>query len=213
MLDSLEQEEYTLIQNIIELSIKKSVNSLSKLIEEDVSLLELEFEEILNIQQLSSLIVSEQTYYILTSQIVGELSAESFLIINQENAQLFWEIMLKHHPEKTNEMKDALLLEIDNILTASGVIVLSELLNIKIYGDVPNLRLLDQADMQVFIEQELQTFDFSLTYKAKLQSEESQVKLDFIWGFKKDFLELIRLPENIVNLPTKIDEYFRILTY
>jgi chemotaxis protein CheY-P-specific phosphatase CheC len=90
--------------------------------------------------------------YVLTTQIIGELSGKSYLIFNEEECHNL--TMLVGHTSSTpttDQMKEALLIEVDNIISASVIAELSEALQIEIYGDVPGLKKLPAASLSDFI--------------------------------------------------------------
>lgn len=91
--------------------------------------------------------------YVLTTQVIGELFGKSYLIFNEEEAQNL--TMLVGHTSSTHtteqQMKEALLIEIDNIISASVIAELSEALQIEVYGDVPVLKKIPAPSLNDFV--------------------------------------------------------------
>lgn len=207
MLHHLDTIESALIQSILKLAMQKTGQTLADWMQEEIDISQLVFKEILDFHHFFLSDADTQNYYVLASRVVGELSAESFLILNEQNAHSLWNVILQHKSDVSPEMQTAILLETDNILTASAVVVLSELLSLKIYGDVPQMYLLNTDELRNFLAEELNHFDFSMTCQTQIQSRISQVNLDFIWGFQSDLINLIKEPLMQSQINQKITQY------
>ena len=79
------------------------------------------------------------------------LSYEKFNRNPDDNLQLFWQDIngpnspeITGNPEIMAEMSDGILLEVDNIISASVITQFSNILNHRIHGGVPQLKKLDK---------------------------------------------------------------------
>lgn len=89
---------------------------------------------------------------VLTTQLIGDLSGKSFLIFSEEETNEIFKVVGSPH-NKT--LREAFLLEIDNIISASVISDLSNALNIEIYGDVPQIYQLHSNELQEFLAADL----------------------------------------------------------
>lgn len=100
--------------------------------------------------------------YILITQIIGDLSGKSYFVFNEDQSNNL--AMLAGHSSSVHvdePMKEALLTEIDNIISAAVISELSEALQTEIYGDVPVLKKVPQSGLKEFLEKENQHGDAS----------------------------------------------------
>lgn len=93
----------------------------------------------------------EGNLYVLTTQIIGEFAGKSYLILNQDESEEIFRAAKSRKEDLSLELKEALLQEIDNIISASVIAELSNSLNVEIYGDVPMLKKMSAKELQDFI--------------------------------------------------------------
>lgn len=133
--------------------------------------------------------------YILATQIIGSLTGKSYLIFNEEQCQNL--TMLAGHASsiQVNDlMKEALLTEIDNIISAAVISELSEALQIEIYGDVPVLKKIPPSSLQEFLTKENQHTDTanSLISNTVFQfNVDKHIHPQFIWKLSEKIFDMI----------------------
>lgn len=136
--------------------------------------------------------------YVLITQLIGDVSGRSFLILNEEESkEIFKAIHITSGNPKLNE---AFLLEIDNIISASVIAELSNQLKLEIYGDVPQLIKINAPDLHEFLRYETSTEDaasviFSNT-TFKFDGKE-KIHPQFIWRLSNKIFELISVQTSI----------------
>jgi len=123
--------------------------------------------------------------YVLVTQLIGAVTGTSYLIFSEQereeilNAGNNW-----NFKDYNDQLKDALLLEIDNIISASVISELANVLNLEIYGDVPVLKKLDASELQeLIVNDPLGKEDAGLIVMNTVFAigEKEQIHPQFIW--------------------------------
>jgi len=89
-------------------------------------------------------------------------------------------------------MIEPILMEIDNILTASVVTQFSNFMNIKCYGDVPQLRKLNKNEIENLIRMKMHDLDVRVSFKTSFVADQHNVHPEFIWLFDHSLVDHIR---------------------
>jgi chemotaxis protein CheY-P-specific phosphatase CheC len=130
--------------------------------------------------------------YILITQIIGDFSGKSFLIFNQEESlEIFKAINL---PSTNTALKEAFLLEIDNIVSASVISELSNSLNVEVYGDVPKLIVKNAKELAAFIRSEIgdEVVSSMVFCSTTFQFDgKDKIHPQFIWNLNSKVFETI----------------------
>lgn len=97
-----------------------------------------------------------KNYLVLVTDIIGDARGQSFLFWPEDEAELVSMFLLKNLRDNPNtELKEAILKELDNVVTASAITTFSNLSNLKIYGDVPLLVRLSGKELQDWLLKEI----------------------------------------------------------
>lgn len=121
--------------------------------------------------------------YVLITEVVGDLYGKSYLVFNEAESDDMYRLMSKNAPHNET-MKDAILKEIDNIISASVVSELSNALKVNIYGDVPVLIRMEAAALQDFISEDTDAVHPSsiiLTNTTFVFDHHQEIHPQFIW--------------------------------
>lgn len=171
-------------------ALQNSAKALSTLIEDEVRPEGLEVR--LSTNKKKNIIFSNSdVLYHIASDIRGDISAESFLIFSQEDAEKLLQ-NIKPSPEvKTTSMLEAILLEVANILTASVVTSLSNHLDVHAFGGVPQLHKITKDQTKEFIENTFSDVPFSFSFKIELASFHTQIYPEFLWLVHQEFYQLL----------------------
>ncbi|MDH5475234.1 MAG: hypothetical protein OEX22_06045 [Cyclobacteriaceae bacterium] len=179
----LEQDAFIEIASI---GLSKSADSLSQIINEKV-LLKTTKMGISIRERLEKSDTNDFT--VLTTRIMGEHEGICILIFSQEDALNIQKKCLPGSEEK--EMREALLLEIDNIISASVITQLANILDLKIYGDVPQITSLNLEELKQHLY-DLKIEFKPLLFSTNLISENLKIQPDFFWYFKDDMLKTLK---------------------
>ncbi len=163
---------------------------------------------------LKHLIHSDEELYVLVTEIKGEIPAESFLVFTPSNAKEIAKFMLPADVASQDEMIEAVLLEIDNILTASVVTQFSNFFNRKIFGDVPNLMKLNKEEAEHLIEMHMEKYDIRVSFRTSFIADNSNIFPEFVWLFDNTLIDEIkrvasenRVIEGIEKFKEKLSTY------
>lgn len=91
--------------------------------------------------------------YVLITQIIGDVSGKSFLILSEEESQEIFKSMNLRLPNAA--LNEAFLMEIDNIISASVIAELANALSLEVYGDVPVLARVSGQELKAFVTKEV----------------------------------------------------------
>ena len=182
-----------ILKELFNISLSKAADSLSFFIRNKIFIkdLQLDSDNPSNIE-----LISEQfndANVVLKTSIKGEFTAETYLLFSDQDITNFFKVAHPINPDAKleDELSREFLLEVDNILTASVVTELSNILDIGIYGDVPQLVTDTQA-----IKQQLSSDPESvrcLQVIARYVSDGLVIEPRFIWFIDRVFLERMRV--------------------
>ena len=133
--------------------------------------------------------------YIIVTQVIGELSGKSYLIFNEEQSHSLTMLACHASSVQVNEqMKEAVLTEIDNIISAAVISELSEGLQMEIYGDVPVLKRIPISGLKEFISKENQSMDTSASLICNTAFQlnvDKHIHPQFIWKLSEKIFDMI----------------------
>lgn len=182
---SFTQEEAKLIKDTAEIALANAAKSFSKMLKDGVTLQHLA----LNLSPsdtLHSLSLNEEKYYVLRTDVVGQMKAKSFLIFSDENANKTCQALLPKSLIGNPEMREAMLLEVDNILAASVVTKYADILNRKINGHVPEIQTYTPMMLTQIIPTEMANrMDFS--FRVNFEAQKTGIHAEFVCFFTEMF--------------------------
>lgn len=136
--------------------------------------------------------------YVLITQLIGTVTGTSYLIFSeQERGEILSAGNSWNFKDFNDQLKDALLLEIDNIISASVISELANVLHVEIYGDVPVLKKLDASELQKLIVNDSggkEDAGLILMNTAFSIGEKEQIHPQFIWRLDSKIFE--KVPES-----------------
>jgi chemotaxis protein CheY-P-specific phosphatase CheC len=95
-------------------------------------------------------------------------------------------------PEMMEEMSDGIMLEVDNIISASVITQFSNLLKVKIHGGVPDLKKVSFEEMEDYISSEVNNELYLISFKTSFESSKAQFNPEFVWLFDNTFIDNIK---------------------
>lgn len=129
--------------------------------------------------------------YVLVTRIIGNLYGKSYLIFSKQECDDIFKMAGKY---TTPQLKEAMLLEIDNIISASVISKLSDALKLNIYGDVPELMRMHSLDLQEFFSDDVTNHDpFSVIFTNTTFrfNHNREIHPQFIWKLSAKIFEQI----------------------
>lgn len=175
-----------MIEKIIKDGYEQAAASLSLLTGEPVAISGEDIKIYNNNAELKSMMPVGTDQIIVKTEIIGELGGASWLIFDQEESR---KVVLKSHNTfgvSSGLADSAILLEIDNILSAAVITQLSNVLNVRIYGDVPHIVPADFKNMFQCTNDEFCLF----TTAHFTFLNDMEVKPKFIWRMDNRISEL-----------------------
>lgn len=134
--------------------------------------------------------------HLLTTRVVGELEGFCCLIFTEEEAQMLRKVALP--PEVLNDpamyeaMKDAILLEVDNIIAAAVITQFANLLRRKMHGAVPELSVIDGAQFDAFIKDHLDDRSHVINFKTNFSAPNKSFSPMFLWFMNQPFIDDVK---------------------
>lgn len=184
-----EKEAY--IGSIMNKGFERAANSFSKMINRSITFhISNEFPEIK--ETVFHLLEGNERVLVLTTKIKGDLVGASYLLLDEKDCnEIFKSVSLN---ERANiKLQEGLLLEIDNILSASVISQIADDLKLKIYGDVPQLDFVVAREVEQFIEGGITNEDSTFivcntTFKIDNQDH---IHPQFVWKLSNKVFDLI----------------------
>ena len=192
-IENLDVNELLVAKKIVRKGLLKAAESLSFFMKEQVGINELDFQ--IN-NQIQCPVKTGSNIHLLTTEIVGELPGVCYLVFSEDEANKLRDIALsveiKNNPALIAEMNDAIMLEVDNIISASVITEFSNIFKHKIYGNVPSLKLVDGDELQDLVNGKHDKDVFVINFKTQFMASNTNFCPDFVWLFDHKFLNSIK---------------------
>lgn len=182
----------TFLINVMNNGFSRAADSFSRLINKPVKIINAQPVMIRHDNSFSYCQEEHSELYILITQIIGDISGKSILIFNSEETQEIFKTISTS--VNSDFLKEAFLLEIDNIISASVIAELSTSLDLEIYGDVPHLVKIHSKDLQEFMNKEMARDEHSsmIFCNTTFQfDKKDKINPQFIWKLSSKVFEII----------------------
>lgn len=193
---TLNQQEMQAARNIISAGLVKAAESLSFFMNETITLNEFDQEDSLSVNAIEIEKKNQSNIHLMITKVIGELNGVCCLIFSEEEADQLRNTALPpevlNSPEMMAEMSDGIMLEVDNIISASVITQFSNMLKVKIYGGVPALRKVDSTELEKYLQEEINNEMYLVSFKTKFKSSHVSFAPEFIWLFDNTFVESIK---------------------
>lgn len=195
-MEKLNHTELNAAQLIISQGFSKAAESLSFFMKEKICFSELSFSANKIEEQNAFTSKQGENIHLLTTSVIGELKGICFLIFSEEEANKLRQTALPKeildNPVMMNEMSDAIMLEVDNIISASVITQFSNILKHKIYGGVPELKKLNSTQLSEYIHRSFEPNTYFINFKTQLSSASLNFNPEFMWLLDDTFLNSIK---------------------
>ena len=196
MIKNLTPQEIDVAKTIISAGLVKSAESLSFFMNETITLKDFDAEKHLDNPPLELSKKDENNIHLLTTKVIGEMKGICCLIFSEEEADHLRKAALPQEildsPEMMEEMSDGIMLEVDNIISASVITQFSNLLKVKIHGGVPSLKKVTSKEMEEFISGEVDQELYLISFKTSFESSKANFNPEFVWLFDNTFIDCIK---------------------
>jgi chemotaxis protein CheY-P-specific phosphatase CheC len=171
----------------------KAANSFSQMINRPISLAHSNTIVIQNVKEFTYVSEEEGKLMVLTTGMIGELRGKSFLILSEQEQKEICHAVSPGKPLSV-EYQEALLLEIDNIVSASVISQIANDFNIQVYGDVPVLKFVDAENIHAYLSTNLENENSDsiiLCNTTFLIGNHKHIHPQFIWKLSPAIFEII----------------------
>jgi len=183
-------------RNIISAGLVKAAESLSFFMNETITLNEVDQDDQFSVHSIEIEKKNQSNIHLMITKVIGELNGVCCLIFSEEEADQLRNTALPpevlNSPEMMAEMSDGIMLEVDNIISASVITQFSNMLKVKIYGGVPALRKVDSVELENYLQNEINNELYLISFKTKFKSSHVSFAPEFIWLFDNTFVESIK---------------------
>jgi chemotaxis protein CheY-P-specific phosphatase CheC len=134
---------------------------------------------------------ADDQVYVLITQVIGDFTGKSYLIFSEAESKTLLDRIKPRSQD--SQYREAVMLEIDNIISASFIAELADALGAEIYGDIPQLKKMASDEVEKFIHADWENIDPSKLVFAQTRFEVENTNLHpaFIWQLSPKMLERI----------------------
>jgi chemotaxis protein CheY-P-specific phosphatase CheC len=195
-MENLNNAELFAAKSIINKGLSRAAESLSFFMKEEIHFNELSFS--VNKVQKESTFTSKpgKNIHLLITNVIGELKGVCCLIFSEDEADKLRSTALPKeildNPAMMLEMSDAIMLEVDNIISASVITEFSNILNNKIHGGVPELKKMSLHEINNYVASNFSRDMYIINFKTRFSSGQLDFNPEFVWLFDNTFLHSVR---------------------
>lgn len=198
-MSALSDYEINAIRDILNVGLAKAAETLSFFMNEKISIEAFDFKiETVDFYK-ENFTLKPDSKYILTTEVIGEVKGYCYLVFSKADTTKLFELSLPENilpgSKEFETMSVALLLELDNIVSASVITQLANLLKLKMHGGIPSLW---DANEDFKSKNELPGHDikdsYILNFKSKFFPSTSLENFspEFIWVLTPAFVEKVK---------------------
>ncbi len=188
----LNEYEISIAKKIINVALANAADSFSKLANSKIKLQHVEIPPSTPDNDLKHLISDNDQLFVLITEVKGDIPAESYLVFTNQAAEEFIKLIIPDSQNKSIEIKEAALLETDNILAASVVTQFSNFFKVKIYGDVPSLVKWTKDKTEEVLTKKMEEFSLRVSFKTSFITSGIEIHPEFIWIFTHSFIDYVK---------------------
>lgn len=192
----LTQKEEEVAKQIISAGLVKAAESLTFFMNETITLKDFEEDKLIELPPLELGKKEEASILLLTTKVIGDIKGVCCLIFSEEEADHLRQAALPaeilESPEMMAEMSDGIMLEVDNIISASVITQFSNLLKVKIHGGVPDLKRVNYQEMESIIQDDINNELYLISFKTSFESAKVAFNPEFVWLFDNAFIDSIK---------------------
>lgn len=192
----INNNELQVANDIVNIGLQKAAESLSFFMKEDIALDKMDYNFNKQSEPCDFTTKKGNNVHLLITEIIGELKGICCLIFNEDEANKLRETALPpeiiNNPDIMAEMSDGILLEVDNIISASVITQFSNILKHKIYGGVPRIKKLNKEEINAYIKSKLESDMFIISFNTHFISKKLDFSPQFLWLFDNSFADSIQ---------------------
>lgn len=195
-METITDKELQFARQLVNQGLSKAAESLSFFMKETISLDELDYSFNKPSNPADFTTKHGDNIHLLLTEVIGELKGVCCLIFSNEEADKLRQTALSpeitSNPEIMAEMSDGILLEVDNIISASVITQFSNILKHKIHGGVPKLRKVNTDELNQYVKSKLENDMFVISFNTHFVSAHLDFSPQFMWLFDSSFTASIK---------------------
>lgn len=193
----LTPQEIDLIKELFNMGFASAADSLSNMTHCKVLTQKIVLDQVDEIRKAHIGMGSKRKVNIFTSEIKGDLSGMSYWIVGQRDTNRLTKFIMSADIQKKplavrKEMQRAIMLEIDNVITAAVVTRMANLLGRMIYGNVPQHANVTRKELAGFIEESAQNVNPQIHVHTRYMVVDHAIQMEFHWFLPAAFGQLLR---------------------
>ncbi|MBT28635.1 MAG: hypothetical protein CMO01_03160 [Thalassobius sp.] len=185
------EKEVTLISDVTHIALGNAGSSVAKMVRDEFLIKDVEIASETPESQFR-LKDNYEKYHVLYTEVVGDLLAATYLLISPEVENILCGVLLPDSMLGRAEMREAALLEIDNIVIAAMVTKFSEVLGQNIHGDVPSSQVCTRDELEAIVNQKHLEIDTSLSFRGRITTFYKGICIEFVCLFDETVVEAIK---------------------
>ncbi len=185
------EKELNLISDVTHIALGNAGGAMAKMVRDEFLIKGVEIKAE-NPESHFRLKDQNEKYHVLFTEVVGDLSAATYLLISPEVENILCDILLPGSMLGREEMREATLLEMDNIVIAGMVTKFSEILGQNIHGDVPALQLQAKSEVESEISHKLAEMDVCVSFRGRITTFYKGISIEFICFFDDSIINAIK---------------------
>jgi len=190
MILGLTRREFELAKELTHVALANAAASFSKMMRDQFTFQKIEVNPS-RFQFSKANKFSNGHLYIMMTEYFGDVLADTFLVVDTKQAEVLVKTLMPK-PNLSEHLKEAVLLETDNILAASVATKYSDILGHSVTGDVPKLLKKSPKETQKFIDEKLEHDHTHFSFVTKFKSKEKKLEAYFVCAFRDSFGNAIK---------------------
>jgi len=192
----LSNEEKSIAKDLLTSGYHKAAKSFATITKQKISIRPTHIEVTNDDLKLLQNLKNDQELILITTAIIGQHTGKSYLLFNEMEASAVYQACMPYNAEKATRVMEteALLKELDNILSAAVITEFSNYMNSMIFGDVPLLSRTNQLALKNRITEDFTSDNgepeyFMLADTQFVFEDNSNLKPQFIWKLTEGFMQ------------------------
>ena len=185
------EQELNLISDVTHIALGNAGSAMAKMVRDEFLIKGVEIKAE-NPENHFKLLDQNEKYHMLFTEVVGDLSAATYLLISPEVENILCDVLLPGSMLGRAEMREATMLEIDNIVIAAMVTKFSEILGQNIHGDVPAYQQKARTEVESEISHKLAEMDACVSFRGRITTFYKGISIEFICFFDDSIVNAIK---------------------
>lgn len=181
---SIKHQQFT--GQLVQRGYEKAAASMSSLIAQHVRIEKSHVQMSKEPSNALELLKNGAYHTIMVTELMGDLKGESYLVFSEEERATICELSGKVFSPSAQMPEEAILQEIDNIVSASVITEFSNSLNISMFGNVPKL-ILNEGSTELKYAEDGESV-YLLAEGVFVLENHMEIRPKFIWRFDQKLL-------------------------